>query len=55
MSAFCFHRSKPEDISLSDEPQIKEIALNCNKTPAQVNAGHSIFPGDMHFSPLVLK
>ncbi|KFR17347.1 Aldo-keto reductase family 1 member B15, partial [Opisthocomus hoazin] len=28
--------SKPEDISLSDEPQIKEIALNCNKTPAQV-------------------
>ncbi|XP_041340449.1 aldo-keto reductase family 1 member B1-like isoform X4 [Pyrgilauda ruficollis] len=31
--------SKPDHISLLDDPQVKEIALKHNKTPAQVNTG----------------
>ncbi|NXJ07313.1 ALDR reductase, partial [Odontophorus gujanensis] len=35
-------RSKTEDVSLSDDPQMKETALKHSKTPTQVNRGLGI-------------
>lgn len=39
--------SKPEDVSLFDDPQVKEIALMHSKIAARANTDLGIFPSDI--------